>query len=245
MRAMRNTRTRLLRTSHPSGLDRARLPALLAALLLSPLLSGPIASARTAQPPAASRASDRASPNRGASNQADLAKIDAYLNSIRTLKAHFLQVAPDGSVSEGTAWMERPGRMRFQYAPPSPLLLVAGGGLVLFRDASLNQTSTIPLSSTPLGILLAKRVQLSGPVEATSIRHLPGEIEVTLQDRAKPAQGSLSLVFTTDPLALRQWTITDAQRQRTTVTLENVETGGQFPSNLFNVAQIPAGATGH
>ena len=66
-----------------------------------------------------------------------------------TLKAHFLQVAPNGAISQGTAWLDRPGRMRFQYDPPSPLLLVAGHGLVVFHDKSLNQTSNIPLSAGP------------------------------------------------------------------------------------------------
>ncbi len=171
---------------------------------------------------------------------AELARIEAYLNAIHTLKAHFLQVAPDGAVSEGTAWLERPGRMRFQYDPPSPLLLVAGDGFVVFHDASLGQNSTVPLASTPLGILLARHIRLSGPVDVTALRHLPGEVALTLQRRASPADGSLTLVFSTHPLTLRQWTVIDAQHQRTTVTLENAETGGQFDPGLFNVA-IPVG----
>ena len=82
-------------------------------------------------------------------DQADLARIETYLDGLRTLKAHFLQVAPNGAISQGTAWLERPGRMRFQYDPPSPLLLVAGHGLVVFYDKSLNQTSNFPISSRP------------------------------------------------------------------------------------------------
>ena len=82
-------------------------------------------------------------------DRADLARIEAYLNGIVSLKARFLQVAPNGATSAGVAWLERPGRMRFQYDPPSPLLLVAGHGLVVFHDAQLNQTSNIPLSRTP------------------------------------------------------------------------------------------------
>ena len=166
----------------------------------------------------------------------ELAQIAAYLNGIHTLKAHFLQVAPNGTVSEGTTWLERPGRMRFAYAPPSPLLLVAGDGLVMFHDASLGQTSTVPIASTPLGILLARHVRLDGPVVVTGLRHLPGEVTLTLHRRARPEGGSLTLVFTTRPLLLRQWTVTDAQHQRTTITLENIETGGKFPQSLFDVA---------
>jgi len=105
--------------------------------------------------------------------------------------------------------------------------------MVLFQDSSLRQTSTVPLDRTPLGILLTPTVRLDGPVEVTGLRRLPGEIALTLIRRAAPAEGSLTLVFTTDPLALRQWTVTDAQHQRTTVTLENVETGGSFSPDRF------------
>ena len=127
-------------------------------------------------------------------DRADLARIEAYLNGIRSLKARFLQVAPNGATSQGTAWLERPGRMRFQYDPPSPLLLVAGHGLVVFHDAQLNQTSNIPVSRTPLGILLADRVSLSGDVTVTSLQRQPGMIQVTLvphrdSERGQPDAG--------------------------------------------------------
>ena len=180
-------------------------------------------------PPAKSFAASALTP----ADRATITRIEAYLNGLHTLKAHFLQVAPSGAISEGTAWLARPGRMRFQYAAPSPLLLVAGHGVVLFHDASLHQTSTIPLGRTPLGILLAPEIHLDGPVKITALRHLPGEIAVTLVRRATPEEGSLTLVFTTDPLALRQWTVTDAQHQRTTVTLENIETGASFAPDRF------------
>src|SRR3981081_1611643 len=87
-------------------------------------------------------------------DRADLARIEVYLNGIRSLKARFAQTAPDGDVTQGTALMQRPGKMRFQYDPPSPFLLVANWGILFFRDSQLNQTTNIPLSRTPLGILL-------------------------------------------------------------------------------------------
>src|SRR5690349_940285 len=111
-------------------------------------------------------------------DRADLARIEAYLNGLRSLKAQFMQIAPNGAVSRGNAWLQRPGRMRFEYTPPSPLLLVAGHGLVVFHDSQLNQTSNIPLSRTPLGILLADRITLSGDVTVTGIQRQPGQIQV-------------------------------------------------------------------
>jgi outer membrane lipoprotein-sorting protein len=166
-------------------------------------------------------------------DQADLTRIEAYLDSMRSLKARFLQVAPNGSIAQGTAWLERPGRMRFQYDPPSPLLLVAGHGLVVFNDKSLNQTSNIPISRTPLGILLADHVHLSGDVTVTGMQHLPGQIQVSLVRTASPGDGTLTLVFADNPLALKQWTVLDAQRQETRVTLFDVQTGGSFDPKLF------------
>ena len=166
-------------------------------------------------------------------DQADLSRIENYLDTLRTLKARFLQVAPNGAVAQGTAWLERPGRMRFQYDPPSPLLLVAGYGVVMFRDSSLDQTTNIPLSQTPLGILLADKVHLGGDVTVTDVQRMPGQIQLSLVRTASPGDGTLTLIFADNPLVLRQWTVLDAQRQETRVTLYNVETGGQFDPKLF------------
>ena len=155
-------------------------------------------------------------------DRTDLARIETYLDGLRTLKAHFLQVAPSGAITQGTVWLERPGRMRFQYDPPSPLLLVAGHGLVVFHDSSLNQTSNILLSQTPLGILLADHVRLQGDVTVTAMQRLPGQIQVSLIRTASPGDGTLTLIFADSPLALQQWTVLDAQRQETRVTLYNL-----------------------
>jgi len=208
---------------------------LLRLALLSPLLAGAAAPALAA----AFRLT--------AQDRADLARIETYLDNLRALKARFLQVAPNGAISRGTAWLERPGRMRFEYDPPSPFLLVAGHGLLVFHDSSLQQTTNIPLSRTPLGILLADRVKLSGDVTVTDMQHLPGQIEVTLVRTASPGDGSLTLTFSDSPLTLRQWTVVDAQRQATRVTLYDVQRGGDFKQDLFEFTtptQTPVGGGG-
>jgi outer membrane lipoprotein-sorting protein len=166
-------------------------------------------------------------------DRADLARIEAYLNGLRSLKANFVQVAPDGSLSAGNAWLARPGRMRFEYFPPSPILLVAGNGLVVFHDRQLQQTSNIFLSQTPLGILLAERVRLSGDLTVLGLKRAPGALEVTVTRTDSPGEGSLTLYFTDNPLELRQWVVLDAQRNETRVTLSNIQTGGSFDAKLF------------
>jgi len=179
------------------------------------------------------------SPTGSATDQADIARIEAYLNGLKTLKAHFTQVASDGDITEGTAWLERPGRMRFQYDPPAPFLLIAGHGVLTFNDSSLKQTSNIPLSRTPLGILLSEKVVLAGAVTVTAIQRLPGQVQLTLIRTESPGDGSLTLVFADNPLALRQWTVVDAQRRETHVTLSNVQLGGTFNPMLFDQVYVP------
>ena len=173
-------------------------------------------------------------------DRADLARIATYLDGLRTLKARFLQVAPDGSTSQGTAWLERPGRMRFQYDPPSPLLLVAGAGLVVFHDAELDQTSNLPIGSTPLGILLADHVKLlGGDLTVQAISRQPGQIQITVYRTSSAGDGNLTLVFSDDPLTLRQWTVLDAQRKETRVSLYNVELGGHFDAQPVLLRRSP------
>src|SRR3954464_4656371 len=163
---------------------------------------------------------------RSPQDQVDIARIESYLNGLKTLKAHFFQVAGDGGVSQGTAWLDRPGKMRFQYDPPAPFLLIAGHGVLTFNDSSLQQTSNIPLSRTPLGILLAENVTLNGSVTVTNIQRLPGQVQLTLVRTDSPGDGSLTLIFADNPMALRQWVVVDAQRRETHVTLSDIRLGG-------------------
>ena len=201
-----------------------RFLLLLSTLALVPgTLVLPLAAARAQAVPARLTARDRA----------DLARVEQYLNGLRSLRARFLQIAPDGRTSGGQVWLMRPGRLRFQYDPPAPFLLVASGGLLVFHDSQLKQTSNIPVSSTPLGILLRDQATLSGDVTVTGIHRQPGQLQISLVRTATPADGTLTLIFSEDPLQLRQWTVLDAQRQETRVTLFNVQPGGDFDPKLF------------
>jgi outer membrane lipoprotein-sorting protein len=169
-----------------------------------------------------------------------ISQVQAYLNGLTSLTANFLQVAPDGSTRTGKAWLQRPGKMRFQYDPPDPQLLVAGFGLLVYHDPSLGQTTNIPLSATPLGILLAPDVVLSGSVTVTNIQQQPGELDITLIRTGKASQGSLTLVFGTNPLELRQWKVVDAQGKETRVSLYDIAPAGPFPDSLFTYQSQPA-----
>jgi outer membrane lipoprotein-sorting protein len=177
-------------------------------------------------------------------DRADLARIEAYLNGVHTLKAHFVQTAPDGGVSQGTAVMQRPGRMRFQYDPPAPFLLIANYGILFFHDSQLNQTTNIPLSRTPLGILLADQTTLSGDVTVTKFTRLPGQLQVSLVRSASAGEGTLTLIFADNPLTLRQWVVLDQQGKQTRVAFTTMETGVGLDAKQFDYRNLPNAQTG-
>lgn len=184
-----------------------------------------------------------------AQDRADLARVEANLNGLRSFKARFLQIGPDGSTSEGTAWLQRPGRMRFEYDKPSPFLMLAGFGSAVFFDAQLKQTTSVPLETTPLSMLLADTIKLSGDVTVTKVQRDPGQLQLTMTRTKSPTDGTLTLVFNDNPLLLRQWAVVDQQRQETRVSLFNVEPGGNFPASLFQFEdprlKQPGGSNGN
>ncbi|MBR0652643.1 outer membrane lipoprotein carrier protein LolA [Roseomonas terrae] len=194
-------------------------------LLLAPSLLATSALAQRAAGPPGAALTDR--------DRADLARVEAYLNNLTTLRARFLQIAQNGASAEGTAWIWRPGRMRFEYDPPEPLLLVADSGQFLMYDRELRAPTTLLVSQTPLGILLRREVRLSGDVTVTRIERSGGFLRVSMYRTREPGEGLLTLVFNPEPMELRQWSIVDAQRRETRVTLSRIETGLRFQAGLF------------
>ncbi len=169
----------------------------------------------------------------GAERTAALARVEAYLGSIRTLKARFLQLAQNGATAEGTAWIQRPGRMRFDYDPPTPMLLVASFGQFLFYDRELRSPSVVPTSATPLGILLQENLRLSGTVTIEEVAREGGFLAVTLFRTDSPTDGRLTLIMEEEPMQLRQWVVLDTQNRSTRVTLSRIETGLTFDTAIF------------
>jgi outer membrane lipoprotein-sorting protein len=186
-----------------------------------------------ALPPALLAAPAAAQPAAPSSRAADIARVEAYLNGLTTLRARFLQVAENGAAAEGTALIWRPGRMRFDYDPPEPTLIVAWEGQVMHYDRELNSPSIVPASQTPLAVLLRPRIALSGDIAVGEVERSGGFLRLTLRRSGAEADGSLTLVLQESPMALRQWQVVDAQRRRTTVTLTQVETGVSLDPRLF------------
>jgi len=166
-------------------------------------------------------------------DQGWVSRIEDTLGKVTTLQAHFRQTAADGSVTTGTATLDRPGRMRFDYDKPSPLLLVANDGRVVFQDRSVDQVTTLPLDRTPLGLLLRPEFKLSGDVTVTGFEHRDGQIRIQLVRTQSAGEGSLTLVFSDALLALEGWSVVDAQGRTTTIALSDVHLGGDVPQSLF------------
>lgn len=168
-----------------------------------------------------------------AEDQGDVKRIEAYLNDIKTLQAGFLQVASNGAVATGKLFMSRPGKMRFEYDPPAPILMIADGVFLIYIDKELEQVTHIWLNSTPVGVLVRENIALSGDITLTKFEKGPGVIRTTISDTKDPEEGSITLIFSDHPLALRKWIVTDAQGVKTTVSLTGLQNGGVLDPNLF------------
>jgi outer membrane lipoprotein-sorting protein len=167
-------------------------------------------------------------------NAEDLARIESYLNGLRTLRAKFVQINPDGGTATGTLYFDRPDKMRLDYDPPSELLIIANGWKLVYQDRRLKQISQLFTSSTPLGFLLEDQIRLQGgDVAVTSLTRRGGEIQVAVVQSDQPAEGSITLAFAEQPFELRRWTIIDAQGYATHVVLEGLETDVKLDQELF------------
>lgn len=218
----------MVRIGSGGGVD-ARLGAerwrrSLLALVLALSVLGPLGVAGADAPPTPAALS--------AQDQADLQRIAAYLNSIGTMTARFHQSSTNGATASGWLWMERPGRMRFQYDPPSPILLLADRFYVYYVDTQLAEVSQVGLKSTPAWFLLRAPISFNDLV-VTRFERADNLLRITVVDPSAPDNGSLTMLFTDQPLSLRQWTIVDQQRHVTRVSLSQQQFGMALDPNLF------------
>jgi outer membrane lipoprotein-sorting protein len=168
----------------------------------------------------------------------ELQRIAAYLNNIRTMTADFQQVASNGAVSSGRLWIARPGRMRFQYNPPDESVLLADATSVYFRDQQLNQISKYNLRQTPAWFFLRDPISFGPDVTVTQFQEVGNAVQVTVVESAHPDAGSLSLVFTENPLVLRQWIVVDQEDKTTRVSLSNLRFGMALDPRLFQYQSL-------
>lgn len=165
-----------------------------------------------------------------------LARVNAAFNALLVASGDFVQIAPDGSRQQGRFYMQKPGKVRFDYDPPSPIEFISDGGAIAVRDRKLATQDVTPLSQTPLRFLLAERIDLLKDAPVVAVNRDDLFITVTLEEK-HPLAGThrLMLMFSAQDAQLKQWTVTDPQGFDTTVAIYNIDTSRRPSPDLFKI----------
>jgi outer membrane lipoprotein-sorting protein len=166
-------------------------------------------------------------------DRADIALVTEYLNQVKTLEADFVQASPSGQIAKGRLFLQRPNRLRFEYDAPSPLLLVADGLWLILHDRELDQVDRWPIEDTPLGVLVAKKVDLTRRTEVVGVAREPGILALTFRDKENPEEGSVTVIFSEPPLTLRQWRVVDSRGEATDLSIRNPRINVTMDPALF------------
>ena len=164
---------------------------------------------------------------------ADIARIEQYMDNIITMQARFQQVETDGKLSFGHIYLRKPGRLRVEYDPPVPILLVADGGLLSYYDQELDELKQMPLEQSTAWFLVRYPINLTDGVTVSGITRSPGGLQISLYQTDEPDAGKVSLIFVENPLHLTQWTVTDGQNKEVRVGLLDVQVGIDVPNDKF------------
>ena len=168
--------------------------------------------------------------------QLSLGQISQYLNQLQTAEGGFTQINGDGTLSTGTIYIKRPGRIRFEYNPPEKSLVIGQGGQLAIFDPRSNAGPEIyPLNRTPLGIILRRNVDLASARMVTNQTSDGTTTTITAQDPDNPQYGNIQMVFTANPVELRQWIVTDEVGTQTTIILNDLVSGEAISERQFNI----------
>lgn len=205
--------------------------AVLAVALTSAAPIAP-ASAQTVAPSTAAQAATPVELTGAARSQA-LATASRALDSVRALQGRFRQVSPTGTVQTGAFYLQRPGRLRFEYDAPSPLTVISDGASVAISDRAMRTTDQMPLRATPLYFVLKSTINLEKDARITRVAQQDKELAITARDKSGQTDGEITLVIDTTTKALKRWRIIDGQGQVTQLTLVDVRPAGKIDPKLF------------
>lgn len=162
--------------------------------------------------------------------------ISDYLNSFKTLQGEFTQISPKGNMSQGVFYIAKPGKMRFEYAPPNPFLIVSDGTWLTIKNVKKEKGDQFPLSQTPLRLVLGNKVDIVKDTSVLDYQDQDGILTVTVEDKKNTlGSGQLTLVFDQTRKVLQQWIVIDGKGRKTTVSLENLQAGIEPDPKLFVV----------
>jgi outer membrane lipoprotein-sorting protein len=173
-----------------------------------------------------------------AKDLADLQRVSAYLNSISTMQAGFVQVGPNGELDQGVVMAKKPGRLRFEYAPPSPYLIVSDGQTIAVSNSQLRTVDRYPLLENPLMVILKDGIDLARDANVVAVDHQSGTLRVTARQDSGPMKGQVTLIFSDPAIELRQWIITDAQGLQTMIALKDMKTQVQIDPSKFLLQDV-------
>jgi outer membrane lipoprotein-sorting protein len=177
-------------------------------------------------------------PQFSAADESEIQRVSDYLNATGRFEAHFTQTGAFGP-GAGIVWLDRPGNLRIDYEGAASRLMVISNGRVRILDRATSGTSTMPLSKTPLAILLAPTITLSGPVSVTALHHDLTGVQLTVQKTDQPGQGSLTLYLSDMPLHLNAVTVTDAYQRSSTLSLSDMDLNPALTPDLFKLPALP------
>ena len=171
----------------------------------------------------------------GADRASALTRANAALNSVDLLQGRFVQIGPDGSRANGAFYMQRPGKLRFEYDAPATLLIVSDGRVVHMRDRALRTTDRTPLNSTPLNLVLRDNINLERDARITRVARQGDSILVAARDRQGLADGQITMRFSGPNADLRSWDVIDATGARTQIQLVSVVRPAAIDRRLFRL----------
>jgi outer membrane lipoprotein-sorting protein len=174
----------------------------------------------------------------GAERTAALAVANRTLNAVQRLQGRFVQTSPDGSRAGGAFYLQRPGKLRFQYDPPATLLIVSDGRVVAMRDTELRTTERTPLTSTPLNLILGAQIDLARDARIIRVSRSGQWLMVTARDRSGQTDGAITLQFFGDAAELRSWDVVDATGARTRISLSDLTQPASLDRRLFRLEDM-------
>ena len=169
-----------------------------------------------------------------AKDRADLARVEKYLNGIETVVAGFIQVNPNGGVSQGRIYMKRPGKLRVEYDPPANMILVSTGVWLVFYDGELKETTYLPIRSSPVSFLLKENMRFGEDVTVLAITRAPNLLRIKVRQTGEDEDSqTLTLTFKDNPLALKQWVVSDSEGKDTKLALLDPQLDVAIPPERF------------
>lgn len=202
----------------------ARTACLLIAALAFPAVAG------QAEPVSVSSVS---SPALAAEDQADIRRIEAYLEGVRTLRARFTQTTSEGGIARGTLHLSRPGKMLLDYDPPAVIRIIATGGWIRVIDTELESVTPLPISETPLSLLIGETIRFSDEIRVRRVARAARGLGVTVVRKGEEDAGEVTLYLRDNPLRLAGWQVLDAAGVTTEVLLQRLETNIAIAPGTF------------